>query len=943
MTQPPRRYAVLTGTLLRPAIELGFEVADTLPDGTALLSWVRGLSDREWDRPRGLWRIYGFGTAPQGALARAGFEVVGPDGTLTDLTGYIRPVAVPSAVQPGMCEVYHRLAGSSAIRGHVGPDAEWFRSRGCWLVRRQVLTAGGHLVRWCDVDPRIVRGGFADPGTLTASTRNVLDGVRVASVTTAAPAGAGPHAPTPVPEGLGRRAEAGGLASGGGALSMRPPDGLARLVYDGTVDGLRGVPVVDLCNVAASCAASMHAVGIRNVYDLLHHVPRSYIDLTSPGTVRQAVTGDTVSVLGTVTKVTVPDVRGGMAKATVKDREGTLLYARWFNARWVARRLAVGATVLLNGRLERFATESGFTAAAMTNPLLDVVTPDKSTGMIGIYPASGKHELSTWQLFHGANEAVHRLGPVADPVPITFLASHGLPGRADAFRFVHDPASPAQARAGRDRLAYDELLRLQLSLLTERAAQRQEAAIAHRPTGALTRQVEAGLRFDLTAAQRRALTQIVTDMRAGHAMHRLLQGDVGSGKTICSLIPMLVAAESGHQAALVAPTAILASQHFEEARSRLSRVVHPDGRPVTVALLTNKVTGKHRRQVLDGLATGAVDVVVGTHALFADAVRFHSLGLVVVDEQHRFGTKQRRALRDKGVATAGGRAALPDVLYATATPIPRTAMMTVFGDLDVSTLDELPPGRRPVATFHVETAQAQVGDAGVPVWQAVRREVAAGRQAFVVCPLVSSARREAASAVATAHELAEGALAGLAIGVVTGKQPAQERCRTLGAFQRGELGVLVATTVIEVGVDVPNATVMVVLGADRFGLAQLHQLRGRVGRGPFPAVCYLVGSPRTRAGQERLEALCATTDGFVLAEQDLQIRGAGQVLGAMQSGSTRDLKVADILRDTRLLEWAKADAAALVAEDPHLSRRPQLRCEVEAALGEQAAAWLTSA
>lgn len=713
-----------------------------------------------------------------------------------------------------------------------------------------------------------------------------------------------------------------------------PKPSSAVLNFDGTIDGLRGVPLVDLSSVSGDAAISFYSLGIENVYDLLHTVPRRYIDMSNPLPIKSGVVGEKVAIVGHVSKVTKPDHKGGMGRATITDGEGTRLYCRWFNAGWAVRRLTEGAHVMVYGTLEEFATDSGFRGMAMTNPLLEMLDRSHSQGVIGIYPASAKYELTTWQSYNAANEAATRLGDMADTVPAAFLKRRGLLSRSDAFKAVHSPSSLEEADAGRARLAYDELLRLQLALLVARKQQSEERGIALNGDGRLTTQLLNRLPFALTMDQNEAVDDILRDGMSTHAGARLLQGEVGSGKTLVALLGMLNAVEAGYQTALVTPTEILANQHHAEIVSRTEGIVHRNGTPINVALLTNKVTGKARKAVLAGLADGSVDIVVGTQALLATAVEFKSLAMVVVDEQHRFGVEQRDALRSKG---ADGR--LPDLLYASATPIPRTAALTIFGDLDTSIIATMPPGRTPVATQSFETAP--LGDPHHPVWSHLRQEVAAGRQAFVVCPLVSESQtREATAAVQTAETLSRGALAGLRVGVATGKQKADERHEVMARFERGELDVLVATTVIEVGVNVPNATVMVILGADKFGIAQLHQLRGRVGRGQWPGTCYLVAQPRTKNGEQRLKALVDSTNGFELAELDLQIRGTGSLLGADQSGAAREMRVADILNDVELVTWAKADAAEVVASDPKLDRHPALRAEIVRALGDEAREWL---
>jgi ATP-dependent DNA helicase RecG len=414
-------------------------------------------------------------------------------------------------------------------------------------------------------------------------------------------------------------------------------------------------------------------------------------------------------------------------------------------------------------------------------------------------------------------------------------------------------------------------------------------------------------------------------------MHRLLQGDVGAGKTVVAVSALLTAVEGGHQGALMAPTEVLAEQHAASVRALLESVTVPDGgslfgdRPLRVALLTNRVTGAERREVLAGLADGSVDLVIGTHALIQEGVEFHSLGVVVIDEQHRFGVEQRAALRSKATGP------VPDVLVMTATPIPRTAAMTVYGDLDVSVLDELPPGRTPIVTHWADGPQAEAA-----AWADVRQAAAAGHQAYVVTPLIEeSDKLEVASAEETLARLDDGELRGLRIGLLHGRLPANEKEAVMDRFRLGELDVLVATTVIEVGVDVPNATVIVVLDADRFGIAQLHQLRGRVGRGAAASVCWLVTAGSGEGGNPRIEALVTTTNGFELAEVDLDLRGEGTIMSSAQTGRN-DLKLASLRRDRELVERAREAAFAIVDGDPDLSTHSELRDELEVFFTDEA-------
>ncbi|MFM7410371.1 MAG: ATP-dependent DNA helicase RecG, partial [Actinomycetota bacterium] len=435
------------------------------------------------------------------------------------------------------------------------------------------------------------------------------------------------------------------------------------------------------------------------------------------------------------------------------------------------------------------------------------------------------------------------------------------------------------------------------------------------------------LAFPLTSAQRRVISEVNADMSRTVPMNRLLQGDVGSGKTVVAVATLLTAVEGGYQGALMAPTEVLAEQHFAGVTRLLGGLVVSDpenlfgDRPVRVELLTNRVTGEQRRRVVAGLADGSIDIAIGTHALIQKGIEFKSLGAVVVDEQHRFGVEQRARLREMSEIR-------PDTLVMTATPIPRTAALTIFGDLDVSVLDEMPPGRTPIVT-HSVSGEAETG----AMWSAVRDAVGRGDQVYVVCPLIEASEKlEAASAEATFAELRDGELSGLRIGLMHGRMKSAEKDAVMDSFRRADLDVLVATTVIEVGVDVPNATQMVILDADRFGIAQLHQLRGRVGRGQKASTCWLV----TRLSDDeliaemkpRIEALVASTDGFELAEVDLQLRGEGTIMDKRQSGGSDDLKLASLKTDRDLIEAARDVAIDLVGDDTDLTAHPEIRDEV---------------
>ncbi|MEZ5226041.1 MAG: ATP-dependent DNA helicase RecG [Acidimicrobiales bacterium] len=521
--------------------------------------------------------------------------------------------------------------------------------------------------------------------------------------------------------------------------------------------------------------------------------------------------------------------------------------------------------------------------------------------------------------------------------------------RQAAITGIHEPESMAEAMIAKRRLVFDELFRMQLALvMRKRAIEATEVGLVHTVGGPLVQRFYQSLPFPLTGAQQRAIDQIGRDLTRPIPMHRLLQGDVGAGKTMVAVASMLAAIDGGHQAAMMAPTEVLAEQHAAGIRRMLDGLTVPapnsllGDRPLKIELLSNRTAAADRRRILNDLVVGEVDLVIGTHALIQDKVKFQSLGVVVIDEQHRFGVEQRAALRDKSMGDA-----LPDVLVMTATPIPRTAAMTVYGDLDVSILDELPPGRTPIDTrWCGRRVRSKASWRPTPrtaldaMWSSVRSAIAEGRQVYVVCPLIDESEKlEVAPAESIYERLQMVELAGEAIGLLHGKMAPADKDATMDAFRRGDLDVLVATTVIEVGVDVPNATIMVILDADRFGIAQLHQLRGRVGRGAHASTCWLVGEATTPDGEARLEALVASTDGFELAEVDLDLRGEGTILGERQKGRN-DLKLASLRLDRETVVQARKVAIELVDADPTLAHHPALAAELEVFLDEADAEFL---
>jgi ATP-dependent DNA helicase RecG len=699
-----------------------------------------------------------------------------------------------------------------------------------------------------------------------------------------------------------------------------------------TFRDLAGLDVGRLKGVGERKRASLAALEIENLLDLLTNYPRRWVDRTNEARIADLVPGAEALVLVEVRSVTkrVTRNRRAMVNVVVGDGSGRM-HVVFFNQPWRERQLHAGLQIALFGKADTY--QGGL---QMANPIVDLIG-DRTGRIVPIYPQSEKAQLSTWEIAGFVDEALRRCAErgIADPVPPAIVARLRMVDRHGALRSIHTPDSMREKEAARRRLAFDELLRVQLVLvLRKRALEAEARGLAHQVGGELVKRFHSALPYPLTAAQRRTISEIEADLAAPHPMHRLLQGDVGAGKTVVALSALLAAIQGRHQGALMAPTEVLAEQHAASVRALLGDLRVPDPgnlfgeRPVRVELLTNRVGAADRREILAGLADGSVDLAIGTHALIQEGVAFHSLGVVVVDEQHRFGVEQRAALRAKSARH------VPDVLVMTATPIPRTAAMTVYGDLDVSVLDELPPGRTPIKT-HWAAGPLM----GTEVWGDVRAEVAGGRQAYVVTPLIEESEKlDVASAEQTFERLAADELKGLRVGLLHGRLTPGEKDQTMERFRSGDLDVLVATTVIEVGVDVPNATVMVILDADRFGIAQLHQLRGRVGRGEHPSTCWLVTASDDPS--PRVEALVATTDGFELAEVDLELRGEGTLMSTSQKGRS-DLKLASLRRDRELVELARAAAFELVDADPGLADHPLLADELELLFTEEASEFLT--
>ena len=677
-------------------------------------------------------------------------------------------------------------------------------------------------------------------------------------------------------------------------------------------------------------------LGIVTVRDLLEHYPAGdkYHAEATPGPLEEAVEGEPATVVGEVLAWHVVRPPRGrrlvVTTATVVDSRGATVQVPFFNQQWRTRAVPKGARVTVSGVLEPFRGRRQLRRASIR-----VLEHDEEPGegVVATYPAT--EGVSSHRLSRLVEAALDRLPPVPDHLPDGLRARHRLVDLDTAIRQVHRADDLPSAREARRRLVYDELLVLQLGLQRRRQQQvGQVPGVRNRPRGpgSLADRLLDVVPFTPTGAQRRATADLQIDLGRDVPMHRLLQGDVGSGKTLVAAYALLRAVDAGRQAVLMAPTELLAEQHLRTLDALLAPLgVNLPGGP-RLELLTGSTSERRRRGLLAQLRAGDVDLLVGTHALLEETVRFHDLGVVVVDEQHRFGAEHRSRLRDK--RDDGAR---PDVLVMTATPIPRSIALTVYGDLDVTRLDELPAGRRPTKTVVLESDSRRRES----LWGHIRERAAAGERTYIVTPLVtaSTVLEDVASAEQLADELATGPFADFGVGLVHGRLSTGERDEVMQAFREGVVQILVSTTVIEVGVDVAEATTMVVEDADRFGISQLHQLRGRVGRSDRPSWCVLFSAQAGR--NQRLEALEESNDGFALAETDLQLRGEGSLFDTRQHGLP-DLRLASLARDRRMVEDARRDAAGLVDADPGLAGHPMLAAELARRFGPDRLATLES-
>jgi len=683
------------------------------------------------------------------------------------------------------------------------------------------------------------------------------------------------------------------------------------------------------------------ALGMTSVDDLIRHYPRRYTSLGELSDLSELKVGQYATILARVSDVknhSYPSRqrRGKFDTRTeleLTDGTGTIT-ATFFRQPWLANQVGVGTVALFAGEVGEFRGRRQF-----THPMFEPLEEDSqltdgnsrlARGLIPIYPATAA--VNSFALEKCVATVLDGLDIPDDPLPAGVRAERNLPDIETAFELIHRPRSADQWKVARDRFRFEEAFVLQAVFARRRLALAQDPATARpRVAGGLRERFEERLPFELTAGQRDVLETISGELDRTHPMHRLLQGEVGSGKTIVALLAMLQVVDSGGQAALLAPTEVLAAQHYRAITSQLGDLAlsgflgGADG-ATRVRLLTGSMGAKARRESLLDIASGEAGIVVGTHALLQEHVQFADLGLVVVDEQHRFGVEQRAALADRSDVR-------PHTLVMTATPIPRTVAMTVFGDLETSTLRELPAGRQEIQTTVVPTGRTAWVDR---VWERVREEVARGRQAYIVVTRIGDgvepgeAESDRRSLVELHDELVAGPLSKLRVAMLHGRMTADDKDAVMTAFAAGNLDVLVATTVIEVGVDVPNASVMVVMDADRFGISQLHQLRGRVGRGREPGLCLLLtAAPEDATARERLDAVASSTDGFELSRLDVEMRHEGDVLGTRQSGVRSSLRLLSVVRDEGVIADAREAATAVLETDPDLTANPALAAAVE--------------
>ncbi|MHB1552244.1 MAG: ATP-dependent DNA helicase RecG [Vulcanimicrobiaceae bacterium] len=662
----------------------------------------------------------------------------------------------------------------------------------------------------------------------------------------------------------------------------------------------KDTPISELAGVGKETAAKFHELSLHTAGDLLNDFPFRYDDLRFPTPAALlAARGDASeeNAVGRVVRVRERRARHlAIVEAEIEDDSGTFV-AKWFGRRYLLGTLKAGMRLFVRGRAQRTLAGAAMNVAA--HKVLAEDEPYRGE-VVPVYSAS--KALASRKIRQVVQRNLPKLLELAgdDPLPPNLAKERGFAPLRESYRRLHAPQSPEEAAKARERFIFTEFLALALAAQIKRR-QREAGHGAHalRAPAGLLEEFERELPFELTHAQRRVIAEIWDDMGSDAPMNRLLQGDVGSGKTLVAAAAVVLAARNGVQSALMAPTEILASQHA----AKLAPLLVPFG--IAVEAVFGSQGAKARANAIGRLASGEATLAVGTHALLTEGVEFERLGLVVIDEQHRFGVEQRARLRAKGAA--------PHTLHMTATPIPRTLAQSAYADLDISTVDELPPGRTPIETYHLRASRLH------EAYEFVRKNVELGHQAYIVAPAIDESETELTSVVAEAERLQKEVFPDLRLGLLHGRKTPREKEAVMERFKRGELHVLVATTVVEVGVDIPNASVMVVLDAHRYGLAQLHQLRGRVGRSAAKSYCLLVYPDDFSEGPARLEILRRTTDGFEIAQADLELRGAGNLAGTLQAGKM-DFRYGDLIRDFAVYERARSTAAKIVEEDPSLSR-----------------------
>ena len=660
--------------------------------------------------------------------------------------------------------------------------------------------------------------------------------------------------------------------------------------------------VAALHGVGPKLSEKLEVLGVQTIGELLYVFPRRYEDYSLLKPINRLVYGEQLTVIGTIWQTRARRTRTNqvMVESIVNDGTGSV-QATWFGQPWLTQQLSAGMQIVLSGKVDQFLGRLVFNSPEWEPLEMD---PIKTRRIVPVYPLT--KGLQAYKMREIMQQAVGEwANKVPDPLPADLRQRRNLLSLPVALQQIHFPDSQQALRRARERLTYDELFLLQLGIQGQRQQWTKHAAVPLVASEETLDTYYERLTFELTGAQRRVIGELREDMGREQPMNRLLQGDVGSGKTAVAAAAMVIAAQAGAQAALMAPTEILAEQHY----AGLKQLLEPLG--ISIGLLTGSTQGDERAQIYAGLADGSLQTVIGTHALIQPDVTFARLGLAIVDEQHRFGVDQRAALREKGPMVGDERVS-PHLLAMSATPIPRTLALSLYGTLDLSSLDEMPPGRQEIKTRWLRSTERE------RAYSFIRRQVAEGRQAFIIYPLVEESEMvDARAAVEEYEKLQTDVFPELKVGLIHGRLRSDEKEQAMRAFHDGETHVLVATSVIEVGVNVPNSTVMVVDGADRFGLAQLHQFRGRVGRGEYQSYCILIADEVSGDAEQRLKALEETNDGFVLAEKDLELRGPGEFFGRQQSGLP-ELRLASLLHDLDILEMAQAEATEMFKVDPAL-------------------------